>query len=273
MVKPADLTLDQVLYNVVLMLLLNEHTEAGLLLLESELEEVVDSRYDQYRFDEIEWSAPYVRVILAAPHALQPKIGSSDVEDWFISAEDAYAARHPIIYQMQKAFEVVLRQGPVLIQSYVQLTVDSEENWREHLREVAQGKRVTNQGRQFGSDNGKQSIIVWERLYFRSQAEKKIAEELDKRAVLFFPNCAARLGTSEYRHNKEPDFLICHEGKWGILEVDGNPYHQRPAVDNERDRLFQQHGVRVVTRFTDTECRNHPAEVIAKFLAILERNG
>jgi hypothetical protein len=83
----------------------------------------------------------------------------------------------------------------------------------------------------------------------------RIAVALDRSGVLFLPNCMGRLSGSTGRKNLECDFLVCHEGKWGILEVDGEPYHpaKRAAQDHERDRLFKAHGIRVVERFDARE--------------------
>jgi hypothetical protein len=50
---------------------------------------------------------------------------------------------------------------------------------------------VANQDKQI--DKGK-SVHIWENLRFRSITEMRIAKELDRRKVLFFPNCKARLG-------------------------------------------------------------------------------
>ncbi|MDY7006480.1 MAG: pentapeptide repeat-containing protein [Cyanobacteriota bacterium] len=91
-------------------------------------------------------------------------------------------------------------------------------------------------------------IITWQYLSFRSQSEVKIAEELDKRNLLFFPNSAARLTTKKGRENKEPDFLICYKTikgfKWAILEVDGF-YHtpEKRVEEQERERDFERNGV------------------------------
>ena len=86
-------------------------------------------------------------------------------------------------------------------------------------------------------------IVEWGNLRFRSQSEVRIAKALDAVWVLFLPNCLARLNSNFGRFTKEADFLVCANGKWGILEVDG-PFHPRAADDHERDRLFQQHGIR-----------------------------
>src|SRR5260370_39947892 len=113
----------------------------------------------------------------------------------------------------------------------------------------------------------------WNNLRFRSNTEIKIAEALDKAGVLFFPNCMARLGPIGERRNKEADFLICDDGKWGILEIDGEAYHSNAATDHERDRFFRTYGIRVIERFTASQCYNNPEAVIRRFLVLLKKNA
>lgn len=114
---------------------------------------------------------------------------------------------------------------------------------------------------------------VWQHLRFRSESEVRIAQALDRAAVLFLPNCKARLGPPRQRENREPDFLICMDGKWGILEVDGEPYHPptRTVHDHERARLFKAHGIRVVEHFDATACYRDPDAVVRRFLDLLRR--
>src|SRR5207249_11659060 len=90
---------------------------------------------------------------------------------------------------------------------------------------------------------------TWNNLRFRSASETKIAAALDKvQGVWFLPNCRGRVGAPEDRKNREADFLVCHKGKWGILEVDGEAFHppSRTTEDHERDRLFKLHGMIVM---------------------------
>ena len=70
------------------------------------------------------------------------------------------------------------------------------------------------------------------------------------------------------------DFLVCADGKWGILEVDGEPFHppSRTVADHDRDRVFRLHGVRVVEHFEASECFNNPDQVVAKFLELLRKS-
>ena len=112
---------------------------------------------------------------------------------------------------------------------------------------------------------------VWENLRFRSESEIRIAQALDKvQGVLFFPNAKARLGHPRGRENREPDFLVCYKGKWGILEVDG-PSHHQAAKDHARDRLFKLHGISFVEHFEATDCYENPERVVQQFLYLLSQ--
>ncbi len=114
--------------------------------------------------------------------------------------------------------------------------------------------------------------IMWQNLSFSSVSEVKIAQALDRVSVLFFPNCRGRLTTTDGRRNRECDFLVCYEGIWGILEVDGEPFHpaSRAAEDHKRDGFFLDHGV-WVHRFDSNECFKYPDDVVKRFLQRLKR--
>jgi hypothetical protein len=114
--------------------------------------------------------------------------------------------------------------------------------------------------------------VEWQNLYFSSVSEVKIAQALDRVGVLFFPNCRGRLTTKQGRRNRECDFLVCNDGIWGILEVDGAPYHPpcRAAEDHKRDGFFLDHGV-WVHRFDSNECFKYPDDVVQRFLQRLKR--
>jgi hypothetical protein len=150
--------------------------------------------------------------------------------------------------------------------------VEVDQGWREELLEIARGRGVHNQGVALDSTRPLE-IITWVNLRFRSQSEKRIAQALDSIGVLFLPNCKARLNMGDGRANREADFLICDKGRWGILEVDGEPFHppSRTAQDHERDRMFQQHGVRLVQHYDANQCYNDPHAVVKEFLTLLSR--
>jgi len=175
---------------------------------------------------------------------------------------------HAITQAITDAFTAVLPE-----QTYIKhFTAHAElicidQNWRNELIEIARGVGVHNQAAQGNA------LIVWKNLYFRSKSEVRIAEALERAKILFFPNCRGRLG-SEKRENKEADFLICHNGRWGILEVDGEPFHppSRTVQDHSRDRQFKEHGIMLIEHFDATECFQKPDQVIAKFLDLLEKS-
>ncbi len=148
--------------------------------------------------------------------------------------------------------------------------ISLDPSWRTELLEIARGRGVNNQL----SDQIQARVRTWNNLRFRSQSEVRIAIALDRAGALFLPNCKARLTTPQGRENREPDFLVCYEGKWGILEVDGEPFHppSRTVQDHERDRLFKSHGIRIVEHFDASECFENAKVVVDGFLDILKRS-
>jgi very-short-patch-repair endonuclease len=107
--------------------------------------------------------------------------------------------------------------------------------------------------------------IAWHGLTLRSQSEVKIAKALDNKGVLFLADPKIRLNTETHRQTREVDFLIQHQGKWGILEVDG-PHHQHSTgADQWRDSLFTEHGL-LVLRFPADQCYRQPDLVVETFL-------
>ncbi|WP_414546051.1 DUF559 domain-containing protein [Nostoc sp. CCY0012] len=115
-------------------------------------------------------------------------------------------------------------------------------------------------------------IYLWSGLRFRSTPEVQIAKALEQHSeIAFWPNCKGRLNTPNGRRNLEPDFLICYQGKLGILEVDG-PFHtpERRVEEQERERYFRNHGIRVVERFDAKRCEQEPEQVVEEFLQIMK---
>src|SRR2546425_6880849 len=124
---------------------------------------------------------------------------------------------HPTSQTVLKALNAVMPWDStvkgVLIRANL---IDVEPDWKAQMLDIALGKEVHNQGITINN----RATLIWQNLRFRSESEKRIAEALDRVGVLFIPNCLARLTTAEGRKNKEPDFVVCHQGRWGILEVD-----------------------------------------------------
>lgn len=168
-----------------------------------------------------------------------------------IRVESAPTAKalSPHLSKLESAFESVLR-----VDIKIRLEVPQVEI------EEAQAE-ITNQG--LGAP------LEWNGLRFRSKSEMKIAQVLDQRKVLYFPNARGRLLDNYQRVNKEADFLICHEGRWGILECDGELYHQSAAKDHSRDMVWNANGIWFIKRFSSTECYNNPEKVVDLFLEML----
>jgi uncharacterized protein YjbI with pentapeptide repeats len=146
--------------------------------------------------------------------------------------------------------------------------LENENTLNKPEKKIDVDNTSNNQGVQFRLDR---KIYTWERLRFRSKTEIKIAEALDRTGILFVPNSLARLNTPKGRENKEADFLICYNGKWGVLEVDG-PFHtpERRVEEQERERIFKINGIKVVERFDAKECYETPDKVVQKFFYLME---
>jgi Pentapeptide repeats (8 copies) len=113
--------------------------------------------------------------------------------------------------------------------------------------------------------NPEERIYHWNDLRFRCEEQVKIAEALDRTNTLFFPNSKARLTTPAGRQNQEPDFLIFHQGKWGIIEI----WHPDTEKDETRDRIFASHGISIIHYCDAQRCREEPDRVVQEFLDIL----
>jgi hypothetical protein len=121
---------------------------------------------------------------------------------------------------------------------------------------------VTNQGR--GAE------IKWKHLSFRSNHEVAIASQLDTIGVMFFPNAAVRLTENGKRVTKEVDFLVCRDGHWGILEVDGFQHRESRAEDMMRDDAFTDAGVWFIRRYPAATCSSKPEWVAQDFITRLD---
>lgn len=171
-----------------------------------------------------------------------------------IAVDSALTAKaiSPYLPKLESAFESVLR---VDIKIRIEIPEAAEE-----VKDVDKSS-FTNQG--LGAP------LEWNGLRFRSKSEMKIAQVLDQRKVLYFPNARGRLLDNYQRVNKEADFLICFQGCWGILECDGEIYHQSAAKDHARDMVWNANGIWFIKRFSSTECYNNPDKVVDLFLGML----
>lgn len=152
--------------------------------------------------------------------------------------------------------------------------MEVEANWKEKVRTIIAEYREANQGivTDILARRDNREPIVYNEMKFASRAEVRIAQELESRRVLFFPlPLAVRSDTgAQYLDHREPDFLICQDGAWGILEVS---FHQpeRYEKDSEKDLWFKQSGILCIQHFTAESCFNNPAGIVDRFLEILAK--
>ncbi len=118
--------------------------------------------------------------------------------------------------------------------------------------------------------------LTWNGLVFRSKTEIKIAKTLSAKNITFFANANGFITIhglpisnqdKRDREKVEADFLIFHNHKWMILEVDGK-HHNENYVRNwdyKRDRIFLRQGIPTV-RFPASQCWENTSAVIDEFL-------
>ena len=109
-----------------------------------------------------------------------------------------------------------------------------------------------------------ENTIDWNGFCFHSDAQVKIAETLDRTSALFIPNSQLRLTTPAGRQNQTAQFLVFHQGKLGILQVDG-------PEDEAVDVLAIDSGICVVKHYDATRCSEQPDLVVQEFLEILSQ--
>jgi hypothetical protein len=145
---------------------------------------------------------------------------------------------------------------------------------RPHLRakSAAPAQPATAPPPQRRNEPADYRVLEWKGMIFRSKSEIKIAKTLDHRGIFFIPPARVRLNAGKAgRQTRELDFVICHEGKWGVLEVDG-PFHVAQA-DAERDAMLRTHGITSIQRFPSLRCFQTPQAVIDEFLFHLEEGA
>jgi hypothetical protein len=147
----------------------------------------------------------------------------------------------------------------------------ADQGWEEEMKSLIMKFKGSNQGlvsELMAAKDGR-PIHTWNELKYASASEIRIAQELEKRRVLFFPLAVAvraETGTN-WKDHREVDFLICQKGAWGILEVSYHP--DRYERDAEKDVWFKQSGVLCIQHYTAERCSRDAAGVAHEFLKIL----
>lgn len=140
----------------------------------------------------------------------------------------------------------------------------------EHIdsnEEIKDSEVINEQITQFQRED----IILWKGLRFRSAAQVKIAEALDRTGILFIPNSQMRLTTPDGRQNQEANFLIFNQGKLGILEIDSETSPQDNSSDEIRTISFKASGIHLVKGYDANKCSEEPDLVVQEFLDILSQ--
>lgn len=110
--------------------------------------------------------------------------------------------------------------------------------------------------------------IPWKGMVFRSKTELRVAKALDHVGAIFVPPTKMRLTAGHERQSREVDFLVYHNGHWGVLEVDG-PWHSA-AADNSRDNLLRANGITCIRRYDSERAYHESATIVDEFLAWLD---
>ena len=124
-------------------------------------------------------------------------------------------------------------------------------------------------------------FLCWSGMYFRSKAELKIAQLLQKRGVLFFANAQGTASLKELPITREAhgmverleaDFLVFLNGHCMCLEVDGRQHQQTEHAlrDFAKERVLLREQIPTV-RFPAQECLVRPGEVVTEFLNLFPR--
>lgn len=151
------------------------------------------------------------------------------------------------------------------------LTLDPD--WEEVVRAQIAQAQVTNQGlvtETVFRRTGKEPKMYGE-LKFGSATEIRIAQELERRKITFFPLAVAVRADTGIAHkdHREVDFLIIHEGVVGILEVAGPNHNGRQVADIEKDTWFLDAGIVCLKAYPAELCFEDPAEVVSSFMRYL----
>ena len=198
-------------------------------------------------------------VYINIPPAAYPLVGSSAAIQQVIRM----AAREVSKDRMDVEPQVELR---------MKLLPCPDRGWEEEMKSLVQFKGA-NQGLVsdiMASRDGR-PVHTWNELKYASASEIRVAQELEKRHILFFPLAVAvRAETGKnWQDHREVDFLVCHNGARGVLEAAYHP--DRYEQDAEKDMWFKKSGLLCILHFTAERCSKEPARVVDEFKGILKK--
>jgi hypothetical protein len=152
--------------------------------------------------------------------------------------------------------------------------LETEENWKELTRNLIAEAKSPNQGtiteKMFNREN--KQPYLYNGVKYASKSEIRIAQEFEKRKVLFFPLALGIRNETgrQFLDQREVDFIVCVDGVWGIIEVSFHP--DRFEKDAEKDAWFKKSGILCIQHYTAERCYNRPSDVVDEFLEILAKH-
>lgn len=149
-----------------------------------------------------------------------------------------------------------------------------DAEWESRTKVLLTQGKETNQGAisELVKQRRGEQMLTYHELKFASASEIRIAQELERRGVLFFPLAVGVVSeTGEgYKDRREVDFLVCQDGAFGVLEVSYHP--NRYEQDSEKNAWIKRHGVLCVEHYSAERCYNQSSDVVSEFLAVLARH-
>jgi hypothetical protein len=255
-----ELNNEQILASAIRFLIDGNEREAASILFSCSLEEI----YTEQRQDRRGQSYNIELIVLRCPRYAYDKL--TEILYFNEGTQYEFYEETKAKIAIDTAFKALLPTQNVVVEVCAEL-VSINPSWREEILKYIKGYQTHNQGT-FIQEN---KAFHWGTFKFASPGEIEIAKALDKRKVLFLPNCKARLFNENGASiSIYPDFLICHNKKWGVLEVDSS-YHYNAnsaASDRIRDQSLDLYGIRT-WRFDYEECLQKPDEVVSRFLRFL----
>ena len=116
--------------------------------------------------------------------------------------------------------------------------IEPNESWRQEILSLLEAGQSFNHGTFIRPEKS----VCWEGMRFASMEERLVAQALEKVKrkrsfkLVYFPNCLARVLADNASVQIYPDFLICVNGKWAVLEVNGRQHNLPDQAERDNDR-------------------------------------
>lgn len=240
---------------------------------------------------EFDWDHSGDKVIL------DPRTSFHD-DDWSSECKAILQVEASLLSSIDKQSNIMLRDAieasldpvksiPAYLKEFHVLVkrVKAHEAWREEIHELLESGKALNQGKFIHESK----VINFDGMRLASMEEMLLAKGLEeakrksggKLKLVYFPNCLARILVDaglDKAVKAYPDFLICANGKWAILEVDGRQHNlpDQAEVDNSKRRRFAMAGIPMWSFSAESVREDAGAgaeRVVYQFLELLKSNS